>query len=684
MRRLLCRSLLALALVSLLGACAAKPPKPDSSGLKPEAALNTQSQSFLRECRAREAMIKGRAGDLKKMAATITAEKALAIYNELELTLDDGINRAGLFQQVHPDADLRQAGLICEAELSDLGTQLLLDTQLYRVFAALETQSIAKNPEALRYLAKTLRDFKRGGVDKDEATRLKVRALNKRMTELSQLYDKNLSADTRKIAVKDPARLKGLPADYLASHKPDANGVVTLTTDWPDMYPVMLYAEDAELRRELYTLSWDLGYPQNAQVFKDLLAVRYDIATTLGYANWAAYATEEQMIKTPQAAQSFIDQVAAISENRMKRDVAELLAYKKRAEPAAQQVFAYEHRVLERLVSEEKFHYSPEMARPYFDLARVKQGILDESSKLFGIRFVPVKDAQRWHSDVDVYDVLEGDTTFARIYLDLYPRENKYKSFAMFPILRGVKDLRPAEAAIVGNFPAPTGGPTYVDHLDVTTFFHEFGHLLHHILSGRQTYSRFSGTATEWDFVETPSQLYEEWAWDPTVLQRFAINAKGETIPLDLVAKMRDADEFGKGTMVRQQMYYAALSVGLYNQVPTNLDPDAFQRQMEAKYSPWPAVAGVHPICGFTHLVGYSSNYYTYMWSLSIAKDIKTAFKAKGLEDPETALRYRRTILDRGGAEDASDLVRAFLGRNNNLDAFKDYLEKGERATLPL
>lgn len=680
MRRRLLPVLVLGVLALAFCACATIPLKPAENGPKPEAKLNAASKSFLAECRARQAMIKGRVSDLKKMAKTISAEKALALYNELEYTLDDGLNRSGLFQQVHPDADLRQAGLTCEQELSDLATQILLDVNLYKTFAGLDTQPIAQNPEAMRYLTKTLRDFTRNGVDKDEATRNKLRELNKRMTELAQLYDKNLSADTRKIEIGDPAKLKGLPADYIASHKPDAKGVVTITTDWPDMYPVMLYAEDIELRRQLYTLNWDLGYPVNAQVFKDLLAVRHEIATTLGYPNWAAYATEEQMIKTPQAAQAFIDQVAAISEGRMKRDVAELLAYKKRSDPSADKVWGYERANLERLVSSEKYHYSPEMARPYFDLAKVKKGVLDESSKLYGIRFVPAKDALRWHTDVDVYDVFEGETKFARIYLDLYPRENKYKSFAMFPIVRGVKDLRPAEAAIVGNFPAPTpeSGPTYIDHLDVTTFFHEFGHLLHHILSGRQVYSRFSGTATEWDFVEAPSQFYEEWAWDPTVLASFAVNAKGEVIPAELVAKMRAADEFGKGNMVRQQMYYAALSVGLYNQDPKTLDPDAFQRQMEAKYSPWPTLEGIHPVCGFTHLVGYSSNYYTYMWSLSIAKDLKTAFKAKGLTDEETARRYRATILDRGGAQDAADLVRAFLGRPSNLDAFKEYLEKGE------
>lgn len=215
-------------------------------------------------------------------------------------------------------------------------------------------------------------------------------------------------------------------------------------------------------------------------------------------------------------------------------------------------------------------------------------------------------------------------------------------------------------------------GRDLLDHDDVVTLFHEFGHLLHHLLAGHGKYAEFAGVATEWDFVEAPSQMLEEWAWDPTVLATFAINAEGETIPADLVTKMRAAQDFGKGFDALTQMFYAQLSYTYHTQECEDLT--AHLIELQSKYSMFPYLPGTHMMASFGHLDGYGAGYYTYMWSLVIAKDMFSRFEAD-LFDEVVAAEYRDGVLAQGGNKDAADLVSTFLGREYNLDAFTRWLQ---------
>ena len=213
-----------------------------------------------------------------------------------------------------------------------------------------------------------------------------------------------------------------------------------------------------------------------------------------------------------------------------------------------------------------------------------------------------------------------------------------------------------------------------MEHDHVVTLFHEFGHLVHHVLAGNHPWTRFAGVATEWDFVEAPSQMLEEWAWDADVLRSFATNAAGEPIPRELVAKMRAAKEFGKGTHVRTQMFYAALSYTLHQDVPDDIT--ATLRELQERYDVFGYVPDTHFYASFGHLEGYGSGYYTYMWSLVIAKDLFSAFDRDDLFDTEVAHRYRDRILAPGGSRDAADLVADFLGRPYGFEAFQRWLDR--------
>jgi thimet oligopeptidase len=258
----------------------------------------------------------------------------------------------------------------------------------------------------------------------------------------------------------------------------------------------------------------------------------------------------------------------------------------------------------------------------------------------------------------------------------MHPRPDKYKHAAQFNVVNGVRGRQLPEAALVCNFPGgEPGDPGLLEHEDVTTFFHEFGHLLHNLLAGKQRWIGVAGISTEWDFVEAPSQMLEEWAWDARVLRTFAQHHEtGEPIPEELVERARAAREFGKGVYARQQMFYAMLSLRLHDGDPAGADTLDVVRDLQNEYSMFRHVDGTHFHASFGHLEGYSAIYYTYMWSLVIAKDLFSRFAPADLMDPEPARRYRACILEPGGSAPAAELVRRFLERDFSFDAFESWL----------
>ncbi len=296
---------------------------------------------------------------------------------------------------------------------------------------------------------------------------------------------------------------------------------------------------------------------------------------------------------------------------------------------------------------------------------------METTARMFSVEHRKVADAPVWHSDVTAWEVVEEGRVVGRFFLDLHPREGKYKHAAQFTLASGVAGGALPEGALVCSFP-PAG---LLEHSEVVTLFHEFGHLLHHIFGGRTRWAGVSGVRTEWDFVEAPSQMLEEWCWDAGVLQRFARHVEtGRPIPAELVARMRAADEFGKGLRVRQQMFYAATSLQFHDRDPAGLDTTALANGLQERYTPFRSVPETYFQESFGHLEGYSAIYYTYMWSLVIAKDLFGVFRREGLLSPQAASRYRRAILEPGGSRTASELVKNFLGREASFDAFAEWL----------
>jgi len=593
-----------------------------------------------------------------------SALEALRLWNDAQVALSNAAAVGSLFAEIHPDSAVRDRAELVAQAVQKLDTDLGLDQQLYGALADLDPAGL--DAEASRLLARTLRDFRRSGVDQDDPTRARLRELSERGLLLSQDFSKNIREDVRSIRVH-PEQLDGMPQDWVEAHPVDADGLVTVTTDYPDVVPFRTFAKDPTARRQLVTQFLTIGWPANDRVLQDIFAVRRETAALLGYASWADYDAEVKMIGSAPAIADFIDRITDLAADSAARDKAVLLERLRQDRPGATDIDGADVTYYAELVRKEQLAVDAQQVRTYFPFEGVRQGLLDVTGRLFGLEWLPVSDAPTWHTEVATYDVAFRGRRIGRIHLDLHPRDGKYKHAAQFDLVRGVRGAQLAEGVLVCNF-----NRGLMEHDEVVTLFHEFGHLVHHVVAGDQEWVRFSGVATEWDFVEAPSQMLEEWAWDADVLATFARNAEGETIPADLVAAMRRADDFGKGYDARTQMFYAALSYDLH--VNEAADLTARVQELMAAYSSFPYIEGTHMHCHFGHLDGYSSAYYTYMWSLVIAKDLFSAFDRADLFDPEVAGAYRDKVLAPGGSRDAADLVEDFLGRPYTFDAYADWL----------
>ncbi|MFF3226027.1 M3 family metallopeptidase [Nocardia suismassiliense] len=584
-------------------------------------------------------------------------------WNDADIALRGAESAAGLFVEVHPESEVRTLAEELVQQIDRSKTDRNLDRALYDIVAA--TDSAGLDEVALRMRDHVLRDFRRSGVDRDEKTRTRLREISERLTVLDQDFGRAIRDDVRSVRLA-AAQLEGLPADFLAAHPPAEDGLVTVTTDYPDYRPFRTYARDADARRNLTIEFESRGWPANDAVLHEMFELRDEKARLLGYESWPDFDADVKMIGTGNAIPEFIERISTAADAAGRRDLDALLTRRREDDPA-DTIDRSETGYYMELIRREQFDVDAREVRRYFDFTRVRAGLLEVTGRLFGLEYRPV-DVPRWHEDVTAYDVYADGERRGRIYLDLHPRAGKYKHAAQFDLVGGITDRLLPEGVLVCNFPRGL-----MEHQDVVTLFHEFGHLIHHVLGGRQVWARFSGVATEWDFVEAPSQMLEEWAWDAAILGTFAIDETGTRIPADLVERMRAAKDFGKGITIKTQVGYAAVSYLLHRDRPA--DHTAAVMQAMERYGMIPGLPGTHFQASFGHLAGYTSAYYTYLWSLVIAKDLFSAFDADDLFDPAVAHRYRDRILAPGGSRDAADLVADFLDRPSGFDAFTAWLD---------
>ncbi len=603
-----------------------------------------------------------------------TLANTLVPYDEVIRQIDMAGSQCGLVEETNPDSLTRVTAEGMSQQVSKFVTDLSLNRKVYDALSALDLASV--DAPTKFYVEKTLRDFRLAGVDKDDATRDKIKTLSDELVLISQEFGRNIREDKSTITCT-PDELDGLPADFIERHKPAADGTITLTTEYPDVIPVGNYAKSEALRKRMFMAFQNRAYPKNIAVLDQMRAKRHDIATTLGFPNWADYVTADKMVGSAKTAQDFVARVVAASGERQGREYQQLLAAKRKDQSDATVVNFWESAYYSEQLRRSEYSFDSQSIRPYLPYDRVEQGILDLSAKLFDVEFKLVPNAPVWHPSVKCYELYDGGKLAGRFYLDMHPRANKYNHAAQFDIRTGISGRQIPEAALVCNLSGgEVGEPGLCDYNDVNTFFHEFGHLLHTMFAGRQKWAGISGIRTEQDFVEAPSQMLEEWMRSPEVLASFAKHYQSnEPIPASLVKQMNRANDFGKGLQVRRQMVYAGMSLGYYDRDPAGVDSDQLMKDLVTKTQPYPFPEGTHFQCAFGHLDGYSAVYYTYMWSLVIAKDLFAQFDTNDLMAPAVAKRYREAVLAPGGSKPAATLVSDFLGRPSNEAAWKKWLD---------
>ncbi|MBK6516563.1 MAG: Zn-dependent oligopeptidase [Polyangiaceae bacterium] len=612
-----------------------------------------------------------------KKPAELTWDDTLAKVDRIGLEVSIAAGFSELMSMSHPDEPIREAGKGCRPKATELETDMMLDADFAAVVRAYAEKKEALTGTRKRLLDETLRELRRNGLELDAAGQKRLRTLNDDLAKLAQEFETNLSDTTLFIEVK-PAQLKGLPEEYIKQHPPQANGLVKLTTDYPDYFPILEFCEDRTVARDLNKLFDSRAADKNMSLLSKVLDLRLEKAKLLGYKSWAEYAIEPRMAKTPAAVKDFLERAAAVVKEPAKKELAEFRAeWEKLGGKKGEPIPNYDRLYLETRLRKKKYAFDAQEISKYFEVRAVTTGMLSIFEKMYGVRFEEEKGAKRWHEDVRVLDVKDnGGGYIGRIYLDLHPRAGKFKHAAMFEIRPGVmgpKGYVTPISALVCNFPKPGDAPALMSHSDVTTFFHEFGHALHHVLT-RQELVSYSGTNTATDFVEAPSQMLEEWTFQRETLDLFAKHHQtGEKIPDALFKAMQKSRAFGRPLATERQISLATLDFE-YHARAEKLDTDKVFDEVMKKTQSFVYQPGTHFQATFGHLMGYDAGYYGYQWALSLARDVLTRFEKEGWLNTKTAADWRRMVLEQGAGPDERELVKKFLGREPNLDAYGRFL----------
>ncbi|WP_109487714.1 M3 family metallopeptidase [Occallatibacter savannae] len=603
-----------------------------------------------------------------------TTENTLRLYDVAIEQLSLAGAQAGVLNSVAPEKAVRDQAQMEAQRVAMAGSALSLNREVYDALASMSLKGASATTR--HYVERTLLGYRLAGVDKSEETRNRLQALHEKATKHSLDFSRNIQEGGKTI-VATQSELEGLPPDYLGRHEPDARGQITLTTDQPDMQPVMTFASDAALRERMFVAYNTRAYPANKQILLDMLSTRQEIATVLGFRSWADLATADQMMGSAANVRKFLARLEEASREGAVREHELVLEFARTKQPGLKAIDITSRGYWYEQYRRAAFDFDSQSVRPYFPYEQVEAGVLETAAKLFRVEFRPA-DAKGWDPAVSVYDVYEEGRHVGRFYLDMHPREGKDKWFSAAPVVTGVRGRYMPEAALICNFP---GGdpedPGLLQYSDVVTYFHEFGHLMHAILGGQTEWAGVSGFATEGDFIEVPSQMLEEFFRDEKLLQSFAKHYEtGEVLPAEIIRKMKTAGSFGRADWVRTQLYYTTLSLDLHDQDPSGIDFDEITKHLYTSLVPWTWLEGNRMYASFGHLTGYSSNYYTYAFDKVIALDFFAQFDPADLLGGDAGARYRKLVLEQGGSKPGRQMVRDFLGRDEEFAAFSNWLNE--------
>jgi len=600
--------------------------------------------------------------------------------DDLTVIMNDADGRGAFMARVHPDAEVRKAAVAAEEAMAKWGNDLVMRPDLASAIKGYAESVDAANLDGLRArnLEFWLRDLRRAGHELDGADLDELRKMRQRLIEVQVAYRSNLDEwdDGIDMRLED---LAGLPESYVERLAPGSGpDTYRVSMAYPDYIPFVEEAERRDLRQRLQFKFWNRAAEANMPLLEEGIRLRRQIALLLGYDTWTDYSMEVKMAD-PSSVDDLYDSIVPGLTVRGNGELAilqDLAADDVGEAPIQAWDWAYYH------TEQRKRDYGIDQneVADYFPLDGVIDGMFEITGEVFGLEYRKMENAMAWHEDVGLYEIYNagGDEPIAYFYFDLFPRDGKYGHAACFDIMGRVRrqdgSVRPPVAAVVANFTKPgPDSPSLLKHDEALTLFHEFGHVLHFCLT-EVDHPRFAGYDTEWDFVEAPSQIMENWMWEPEVLGRMARHYEtGERIPDDLVKRMVDARDQNEGLTTLRQVYLGKFDLALHAGTE-DVDIDQTNREAFA-YSLLPFHEGTHFAASFGHLMGgYDAGYYGYQWARVYGDDMFSVFAKEGVLSPEVGRRYRDEVLARGYSRDAIDHLRAFLGREPSSDAYLEHL----------
>ncbi|MBA3272565.1 MAG: Zn-dependent oligopeptidase [Chthoniobacterales bacterium] len=617
-------------------------------------------------------------------------DPAQATFKSTIVALDDAsydvtlvANRASVIKESNIDPAMRAAAEDAIKSFQDWAVGTDYREDVYRAVTAVEKKQPKLNAVDAKLLKETVRDYRRAGLALEPEVRQEVEQLRKEVSKLTTDFDSNVTNAQGPVTFTK-TELEGVPDSFLGSPGvKTGDDTYTIMANITFHYnTVMDTAKREDTRKRLYVTRDSLAKDKNVPLLNQILALRNNIALKLGYKSWADYQTEIKMAQTGAGASKFIDDLVAASQPKFEQESAELRKLKvtDTGNPDAQ-IGIWDWRYYTNELKKQRYNVDPEALRVYFPYQQTLEGMFNVYQKIFGLRFEQVAAPYKWVDDLQLYAVTDAASgePLGLFYLDMFPREGKYNHFAQFDIIGGKrlsdgKYQRPT-VTLLCNFPPPSEGkPSLLSHSDVETLFHEFGHVMHSILTGAD-YGRFAGTNVPRDFVEAPSQMLQAWVWEKSVLDTFAADYRdpAKKIPGEMIEKMEEARLATEGMRYRRQFAFASLDLTLHGPHPVDKPYDcvkvsnAILEKVLLPIEPETAF-----VAYFGHITGYDAGYYGYAWADAIAADMATVFEkaSDGYFDKQAGMRLRHDIYEPGSAREVTESVEKFLGRKQSTQPF--------------
>lgn len=601
-------------------------------------------------------------------------------------------NRLSLIQQTSTNAEVRDATTDALKDLEAWMVGMDYRDDVYRAVKAYADTKPRLEGEDAKLLFETMRDYRRAGLALAKPDRDEVERMRKELSNFSNDFEENVTKATQPVKFTK-AELEGMSDDFLKQMK-TGDDEYTVMANITDYYlSVEDNAKREDTRKRMLIAESNLAREKNIPLLQKILVLRDNIAHKLGYQSYADYETETKMVKNAATAIAFENNLEKGLQPKFDAELEEFrqLKIKETGDPNAK-INIWDWRYFANELKKQKYNVDEEQLRVYFPYQHVVEGLFAIYQRIFDLKFERVEPPYKWVGDLQLYAVSDAKThePLGLFYLDMFPREGKYNHFAQFGIIEGKllpdgKYQRPV-CALICNFPSPTADhPSLMSHDDVETIFHEFGHAMHSILT-RAKYSRFSGTSVPRDFVEAPSQMLENWAWDKKVLDSFAADYRdpSKKIPADILAQLKASRLATEGSFYRRQLSFGLMDLDLHTQIHADNADEVLplsNKVLSEVFLPEPPDTAF--VAYFGHIIGYASGYYGYAWADAIAVDMATVFEKApdGFFDKKAGMRLRKEIYEVGDSRDVNISIEKFLGRPRSLEPFLKKLGIDKPAT---